>query len=402
MVFGTDGAEVDWFVGYGPPPENFQASLERILKGEETFKALSAAYAKNPKDVTTVFKLARKWSERYDDAKSLEKYKEVVALDPQGKEGPYTQEYYDITVPYTEFAEFSIATQAIGSAKPDFAPVRAFISKYPKSKLLKQAYGRMAYYYGYQATKEEAAKFFEEYTQAYPEDPAVLNAWLTRIVRDKEPLDKGSELAVKIRDLTRSNPALEMNQTMADLYFLKGDKAKADEIYGKDTLENQVFMMAYNLINYSNFWTAKNENKESALAMAETALKLEPENSYIIQQAAGVYFKVGREDKALALFGPAYMQKNIANDSALYGYATFWSTQGKNLDSALAAAKKTVELKPRQYYFWYGLGNAYAKEKNFPEALKAMEKAIELAPDAVKETYKKQLEKIKAEAEGKK
>jgi hypothetical protein len=40
--------------------------------------------------------------------------------------------------------------------------------------------------------------------------------------------------------------------------------------------------------------------------------------------------------------------------------------------------------------------------KNTAEAIKAKEKAIELAPDAVKETFKKDLEKLKAAASGKK
>jgi len=402
MVLGADGAEVDWLVGYGPPPEKFQAKIESILKGGETFKALSDAYAKNPNDAATVFKLARKWSDRFDEAKSAELYKKVIALDPEGKSGRYTNEYTKVTVSNTEYAEYAIATSGGRGPKPDLAPVRAFVAKYPKSPLVKDAYRNMSYYFGYQATKEEAAVFFAEYTGRFPDDPMVLNEWLTRIVKDKEPFDKGVELADRIQALTLYNPRPDMNKTIADLYILRGDNAKADEVYGGEFMGDQVSTMAFNLINYSNFWAAKNENKDSALAMAETALKLEPENAYITQQAAGVYLKVGRDDKALALFGPAYMQKNIANDSALYSYATFWSTQGKNLDSALAAAKKTVELKPRQYYFWYGLGNAYAKLKNFPEALKAMEKAIELAPDTVKETYKKQLEKMKAEAEGKK
>jgi tetratricopeptide (TPR) repeat protein len=402
MVLGADGAEVDWLVGYGPPPEKFLAKIESILKGGDTFKALSDAYARNPKDAAAAFKLARKWSDRFDEAKSAELYKKVIALDPEGRSGRYTNEYTKVTVPYTEYAEYAVATSGGRSPKPDLAPVRAFVAKYPKSPLIKDAYRTMSYYYGYQATKEEAASFFAEYAGRFPDDPMVLNEWLTRIIKDKEPLDKGIELADRIQALTLYNPRPDMNKTIADLYILQGNNAKADEVYGAEFMKGQVSTMAYNLINYSNFWAAKNENKDSALAMAETALKLEPENAYITQQAAGVYLKVGREDKALALFGPAYMQKNIANDSALYSYATFWSTQGKNLDSALAAAKKTVELKPRQYYFWYGLGNVYAKLKNFPEALKAMEKAIELAPDTVKETYKKQLEKIKAEAEGKK
>ena len=82
MVLDGQGAEVDWFVGYDPPAEKFEASLAKITAGDGTLKALTAAYARNPKDVPTVFGLARKWSERYDEAKANEKYREVIALDP--------------------------------------------------------------------------------------------------------------------------------------------------------------------------------------------------------------------------------------------------------------------------------------------------------------------------------
>jgi hypothetical protein len=215
MVLDGDGAEVDWSVGYSPPAEKFEASLHKMVDGNETFKALTAAYAKNPKDVATVFKIARKWSERYDQAKATEKYKEVIALDPNGKAGTYTEEYYKITVPYTEYAEFSIATASLMEQKPDMAPVRAFIAKHPQSKLLKQAYDRMGYYYGYQAPKEEAAKFFAEYAGKYPNDPMVLFSWLSRIVRDKEPVDKGIELASKLEEMTDFNLEPGINQLLA-------------------------------------------------------------------------------------------------------------------------------------------------------------------------------------------
>ena len=397
MFLGGDNAEVDWVVGYGPPPEKFQAKLEKILKGDETFKALSEAKAKNPKDAAATFKLARKWADRYNDAKTLPLYKEVVQLDPQGKSGTYTNEYTKVTVSYTEYAEFAIAATNLSGAKIDVTPMRDFMAKYPKTKLLKDAYGRMSYYYGLQAPKDEAAKFFEEYTGKFPEDAAVLISWLARIVRDKEPLDKGVELAEKIQTLARSTPS-STYQGIADLYLLKGDKEKAEDAFGKNFMENRVAGLAYDLISYANFWLGKGENKDSALAMAETALKLEPDNYYIIQQTAGAYLKMNKEDKALALFGPAYMQKNINDASTLNGYAWFWAGQGKNLNSALAAAKKAVELKPKQYNIWDTLGAVYAKMKNTAEAIKAMEKAIELAPDNVKEAYKKNLDKIKAEA----
>jgi len=402
MALDGDGAEVDWFVGYDPPAEKFQASLQKMVDGTETFKALTAAYAKNPKDVATVFKIARKWSERHDESKAAEKYKEVIALDPKGTAGSYTQEYTKITAPYTVLAEFYLATGGLMEQKPDMAPVRAFIAKYPNSKLVKQAYDLMGYYFSYQAPKEEAAQFFAEYAGKYPDDPIVLYHWLSRISRDKEPLDKGIELAAKIEELTDFNPDPSINQLLAQIYTLKGDKTKAEELYGKAFMENQVSSFAFNLVGYANYWLAQNANQDSALAMAETALKLEPENSYILQQAANAYSKSGKEAKALEIYGPAFAKKNATDPTALYSYAGFWARQGKNLDEALAAAKKAVELMPGASYLWNTLSLVHEKTKNYPEAIKAKEKAIELAPDAAKATYKKDLEKLKATVQEKK
>ncbi|MEW5899928.1 MAG: tetratricopeptide repeat protein [Acidobacteriota bacterium] len=405
MIIDSDGTEYDWWIGYDPPPDNFQARIEKALSGVDTYKAISAAYAKNPKDVPTVFKLARKYAERFDEEKAAQHYKEVIALDPQGKAGTYTTEYTKVTVPYTEYAEFALAVDSrnIYGEKPNMEPVRAFFKKYSDSKLTKEAYQRMANYYAYSAPKEEAAKFFAEYTEKFPSDIWALDGWLSRIVRDKEPLDKGLELAAKLEELTRENPIPRINQDIANLYFLKDDKAKAKEVYGKEFMEGRRSMLSYDLISYANFWVEKEANQESAVAMAETALKLDPENAYFTQQVAYVYLKTGKEEKALALFGPEYARKKVGDDRALYSYTNFWSRQGKNLESALEAAKKIVEKKPGTFYYWSVLGDIYLKMKNYPEALKATEKAYELAEEYAKKSLAQKLEKIKvAQAEEKK
>jgi len=386
-----------------PPPENYQAKLQKILNGEDTFKTLSEAYAFNPRDATTVFKLARKWSERQNVAKSIEKYKEVVALDPQSTSGSYTDEFSKMTASYTEYAEFQLAVSGLRGPKPDMKPMQDFIAKYPKTNLMKDAYGRMSGYFAYTAPKEDAAKYFEEYATKFPIDLNVLDMYLSRITRDKGPVEKGLELAEKIEILMRDVPSsFQINEDLANFYLLKGDDAKAEALYGKEYADTQTAIMAYNLVNYANFWLRKNSNQDSAVSMAETALKLRPNETNIIIQAASVYVKANKMDKALAIYGPAFMQKNMNDASALYSYASFWAFQQKNLDSALAAAKKSVELNPKQYSMWYGLYSVYSQMKNYPEAIKAMETAIELAPDAMKENLKKQLEKCKSESQVKK
>jgi tetratricopeptide (TPR) repeat protein len=396
MTIGGDGAEVDWTVGYGPPPEKFHERMMKTVAGEETFKALSGAFAKNPKDAAAAFKLAEKWAYRYDREKSAEYYRAVVALDPEGKSGTYTNEYDKTSATYTEYAEFSLGGTALSGTTRDPAAMKAFIRKYPASQLLKQAYARLSAFYLSAPSKDEATAFFAEYAAKYPEDPEVLSAWLGRITRDKGDFSKGVELADRIKILNRMNPNIRINRALADFYLAKGDPEEADQAYGKDFMKNRAFMLAYDMVDYANYWAAKNSNLEAAVAAAETAMKLYPENAYFLQQTAGVYVKAGKEDKALELFGPSYARKNMGDGDALYRYAYFWGSQGKNLDSALEAARKAVELKPNTYYVWNALSTVLLARTDYDGALKAAEKTVELADDAIKDYYRKTIDKIKA------
>lgn len=401
MFLAGDGAEVDWIVGYAPPPEKFQERLAKIIAGVDTFKALTAAHAGNPNDAAVAFKLARKYVDRSENAKTMELYKAVLALDPDGRSGNYTNDYTKVTVPYTEFAALQLAYQALSAAQPTVKPLRDFIAKYPATPLVKEAYSRMAGYYGQIASKAEADPFFEEYAAKFPEDTTILDLWLARILKDEGPYEKGVEIAEKIQKARRGLAISDPNQNIAELYMLKGDKAKAEEIYGKPYMERQASYLAYNMVDYARYWIGKDENKDSALAMVEMALTLQPDSTDIVQQAAGVYLKMKMDDKALSVYGPAFARKYEANPDVVSTYGIFWSRQGKNLESALAAAQKAVELKPSVYYLWTRLSGVQNKLGNGAEAIRAMEKAVELAPDSAKDHYKKELEKLKAGAQKK-
>ena len=346
--------------------------------------------------------MARKWGDRYNEAKIKEFYGKVLELDPQGTSGTYTHEYYKVTAPYRDYAELALASQNVYGEKADMGPLKAFIAKYPNSPLLKRAWDTMSSYYAYQAPKDQAAAFFQEYAAKFPDDPSVLASWIDRIVQDEGPADKGLELMAKIKKIPALSPYSMIEQQEAALYLLKGDKAKAEEVFGKDVMSDKVDNFAYSLVGYANFWIDKDANKDSAVAMAEKALLLMPDQRYFIQQAAGIYAKAGMEPKALAIYGPDYLQKNMNDAANLYAYASFWNRQGKNLESAAVAAEKACALKPGLYYYWNTLSAVYAKMKKYPEAIKAGEKAVEVSKNKeVKDAMQKALDKIKKDAEKK-
>ncbi len=400
MIFGPDGSEADWHVGYDPPPDKFHAQIEKSVKGEETFKYYSDLYAKEPKNIDAVFNLARKYDRRYVQDKATALYKEVLVLDPDGKLG--TTEYGKDRVTYTQYAEFQIAAmQVMGpGGKSDSGPLKAFIQKYPEGPMVKAAYQRLSFSFRSPRPSEEGTKFFEEYVGRYPNDPQVLSSYVDYIVRTKSNIERGIELSEKINQLVKpSYPEYVKNQ--AELYALKGDKTKAEELYGKEFMDDQVAMLGYNLIDYANYWVEQNANTESAVAMAELALKLRPDNTYLIQQAAGIYGKLNQTEKALVIYGPEYIGKSMDKANVLSGYARFWAGQGKNLDSAFVAARKSVELSPDEPFGWDVLSQVYLKQGNFDEALKAAQKALELAEEAQKPFFKNRLAAVEKQKAGK-
>ena len=393
MMFDPDGSPVDWQLGYDPPPEKFQDKIDKSYRGIETFKFYADQYAKDPKNLDVVFHLAKKYGDRYDQEKAISVYKEVLAIDPDGKKG--MTEYNNTKVPYTQYAEFQIGSMSLYGAKGGPDGLRAFVKKYQDGALVKSAYTSLGYFYSRSSAKDSVTKFYEEAVSKFPNEPDILGSYVNYINNSKQNVDRGIEVAGKIMEIMKHNEEPSYVGALAKLYALKGDKAKADSVYGKEFIDGKVSSLSYSLMDYANFWVGQNMNSESALAMAEMSLRLNPDNSYLLRQAASVCSKLNKMDKALELFGPKYAEKYSGDANKLYSYASFWADQEKNLESALAAAKKTVELAPTTPYYWGALATVHQKMKNFDEAIKAGEKAVELADENQKSYYKGKLDTIK-------
>jgi len=315
------------------------------------------------------------------EAKSKELYEKVLTLDLGGRTGSYYDENVKTNVSYVEGAEFALGQTVAMGRKPDPAPLRAFIKKHPTSALVKNAYSYLGYYYGRMAPKEDATAFFEEYTAKYPDDRNALSSYIQRIIKDKDPVDKGIALAEKLKELAGYPRNADYQENLATLYALKDDAAKADEEYGKDFAEDYVTNAIFALNSYANFWIEQGRNLESAEEMADIMAAAigagRDVPPYMCSQVAGLYTKLKKEDKAMAVYGPGFAERCRDDQSALASYASFWNRQGKNLDSALGAAKRSVEL-TSDYFNNFTLAQILFKLKDYPEALKAAEKAVEL------------------------
>lgn len=303
-------------------------------------------------------------------------------MDLGGRTASYYDEDLKASVTYVEAAEFHLAQETAMGRKPDPAPLRAFIAKYPLSPYIKNAYSYLGYYYGQMASKEDAGAFFEEWTKKYPDNRDALLSYVQRIIRDKEPVDKGLRLAEKLKELAGYPENPDYQEALANLYVLKEEPDKAGEEYGKDFIDGYVQNAIFALTGYANFWLDQDKNLASVeetaeIAAAAVAAKKDAP-AYFLSQIASIYAKLKKPDKALAIYGPEFARKNWGESGALASYAAFWQRQGANLDNALEAARHSAELAP-SYYNNFTLAQILFKLKNYPEALTAAEKAVELA-----------------------
>jgi tetratricopeptide (TPR) repeat protein len=332
-------------------------------------------------------------------------------MDLGGKTASYYDEDLKAVVPYVEAAAFALAQTSAFGRKPDPAPLRAFIQTYPESKLVKNAYSYLGYYYGQMASKDDADKFFEEYTAKFPDDKNALQSYVQRIVKDKDPIDKGLALAEKLKDMAGYPENPDYQEALAQLYVLKDDAAKADEEYGKTFADSYFSNVVYALTGYANFWLDQDKNLDSVEETADIAAAAigakKDAPSYFNSQLAGIYIRLKKADKALALYGPAYAKKVWSDGNGLASYASFWQRQGTNTDSALEAARRSVDLAP-SYYNNFVLAQILFKMKSYDEALAAAEKAVELVkPMAAKyegfptQQYEGLVKQIKAAMEKK-
>lgn len=303
-------------------------------------------------------------------------------MDLQGRTGSYYDENLKASVAYVEAAEYALGQTASRNRKPDPGPLREFIKKRPTSALVKNAYRSLSYYYGYQASKEDAGEFFDEAIAQFPDEKGLVTSYLARIVRDKDPVDKGLRLAEKLKEKISYPRDPDIQEVLAQLYTLKEEPAKAEEEYGKDFADDYVSNAIFALAGYGNFWLEQGQNLDSVEEMADIAAAIAGAKreapTYFLSQIATLYARLDKIDKALALYGPAFAEKNWDDQMALYSYASFWNRQGKNLESAAAAAKRSVDLKP-DYFNYFVLGQVLLKTKDYPAALQAAEKALELA-----------------------
>jgi len=118
-------------------------------------------------------------------------------------------------------------------------------------------------------------------------------------------------------------------------------------------------------------------NRDVSIIYLRLALYLQPRLDRAAMLLANRFEAVGKYEDSIAIY------RSIAQDSPLYDLAALGSAIAlmnlERSDEAIATLKPLAAQNPAGVEIWSTLGNAYRQKKNFPEAIKAYDRAVQSA-----------------------
>jgi ribosomal 50S subunit-associated protein YjgA (DUF615 family) len=223
---------------------------------------------------------------------------------------------------------------------------------------------------------EVSAYEYAEFTRVF-DAPKAVSAFLKKY---PQSVMKSSALAALQRFSYQENKRKEVPQVYEQL--LKRDS-----------------MNAALLSPYLHLCGSMDTHVDRALKHAQAYVKAHPQESDegFAQAYAELLLKDGKVKEAVAAYGDRFARRHEEAQDAgsLNEYAWFWAERGQNLESALAAAKKSIELS-NQHFVWDTLSMILWKMGKHDEAIKAEEEALKLAGRKIVE-YEERIAEIKAD-----
>jgi len=223
---------------------------------------------------------------------------------------------------------------------------------------------------------EVSAYEYAEFTRVFDE-PKAVSAFLKKY---PQSVMKPSALAA----LQRFSSQEDVRKEVLQVY---------EQLLKKDS------MNAALLSPYLHLCGSMDAHVDRALRHARAYAKAHPQDADegFAQAYAELCLKKGEVKEAIAAYGATFAQRHeeALDSNGLNEYAWFWAARGQNLESALAAAKKSIELS-NQHFVWDTLSMALWKMGKHDEAIKAEEEALKLAGRKIAD-YEERIAEIKAD-----
>ena len=195
--------------------------------------------------------------------------------------------------------------------------------------------------------------------------------------------DKAREIYEKAALDFPEDPSIQYS--LAVFYRKKGDTAKYDEYIQKSIL-NQEFddeTQITILVSYLQEVAADSVRRQKAVELTSRLAAQNPNNPAITGLYGQVLLSTGSGDKAADVF-----KKAVAADPSKFNN---WQqlllsyTTPKDADSLIKYSDKALRYFPNQAMVYYLKGIGHFNKKDYPAAVRSMNRAIELQPEDSKE-----------------
>ncbi|MFC1563602.1 tetratricopeptide repeat protein [candidate division KSB1 bacterium] len=201
---------------------------------------------------------------------------------------------------------------------------------------------------------------------------------------------------LKLPDFFREFPeSVFKDRAISNFYLWYRDENTVEKAVETFDKLYKMYPDNYRLLSgYISYCIESGKNLEKAEKLVRSAYSPEyvKQNQYFPAIYAIVMMKNGKEKDALSVFGEKFVNENYDNSGLLSGYSVYWAEQKTNLESALKAAERAVEIDKSQRTL-RALGNYHWKTGNLEKAISLTEEALKLDPNS--RAAKIQLENIK-------
>ena len=192
-------------------------------------------------------------------------------------------------------------------------------------------------------------------------------------------MQRSAEAVDALQKALALNPgAKEAYLALGEAYESARDFAKAGDAYEKYIAAGPADpLMAYQRLGSAR--TNAEQFDKAAAALAE-AQKLQPSDLSILSNLAQAYQKAGKLEEAEATY-KKLAEVNPDKADNYYSWILKLYSDAQKPDKAIEAAKKIVELKPKDEQAVYNLGYMYLQTQKYQDALDAFNKALTLKPN---------------------
>jgi tetratricopeptide (TPR) repeat protein len=280
-------------------------------------------------------------------------------------------------------SQLAILTIAQASSKTEaMEALEDFLKKNPDSRDVRLAYASMLIEH---KQLEQARPQFEQLLRDKPDDAAVMYT-LGILAMEKQQPEIAEKYFLSYLATLEANPAEERDPTpalinLAQIAIGRKDTpaamnwlAKVDYYDGKNTLWLSVQIRRAQLL------AAQGQLKEARQFLNEVKTQTTAEKIRLLQIETQLLRNAKQDQQALQVMNAAMLQFPESPD-LLYDFAMLAESQ-KMLPEMETALRRVIELAPNSQHAYNALGYSFAERNvHLDEALKLIEKALQLAPD---------------------